>query len=89
LREKEKAEERKEREKWHGLASMGRYTARLKSIMRREGVGTFRKGGRKLEHKVKERIGKEKHDEKNKEEEGVVYKVNCKKCKKIYRRNKV
>ena len=56
--------------------------------MRRKGVRTFRKGGRKLEHKVKGRIGKEKDDEKNKEE-GVVYKVNCKNCEKIYMRNKV
>ena len=60
---------------------MGRYTEWLKAIMKREGVRKFRKGGRKLEHKVKERMGKEK-DEKNKEEEGMVYKVNCKNSEK-------
>ena len=32
---------------------------------------------------MKERIGKKKEDKKNKEE-GVVYKVNCKNCDKIY-----
>ena len=53
LREKEKGQEWKEGEKWYGLTIMGRYTERFKAIIRREGVRTFRNGGRKLEHKVK------------------------------------
>ena len=43
--------------------------------MRREGLRTFRRGGRKLEHRVKERMGREKDDVKN-EEKRVMYKVN-------------
>ena len=63
---------------------MGKYTERLKDIMRREGIRTFRQGGKKLEYKVKENIEKKKNNEKNKEEEGVVYRVSCKNCNKIY-----
>ena len=38
----------------------------------------FRKGGNKLEYKVKENMGKKKSNENNKEEEGVVYRVSYK-----------
>ena len=44
------------------MTSMGRYTEKLKVIMRREGIRTFRKGGEKLERKVKDRLRKEKED---------------------------
>ena len=37
---------------------MGRYTEKLKGIMRREGIRTFRKGGEKLERRVKEGLGR-------------------------------
>ena len=47
LRKKNKEEERKERRKWYGIISMGKYTERLKDIMRREGIRTFRKGRKK------------------------------------------
>ena len=36
---------------------MGRYTEKLKGIMRREGIRTFRKGGDKLERRGKEGLG--------------------------------
>ena len=39
---------------------MGKYTERLKDIMRREGIRTFRKGGKKLEYKVKENMKRRK-----------------------------
>ena len=53
LRGMQEREERKEEGRWYGLTSMGRYTEKLKGIMRREGIRTFRKGGEKLERKVK------------------------------------
>jgi hypothetical protein len=34
---------------------MGTHTERLKAIMRKEGIRTYRKGGGRLEQKVKER----------------------------------
>ena len=43
LRGKEEGEERKEGEKWYGLTSMGRYTERLKAIMRSKNVQKGRK----------------------------------------------
>ena len=60
LRKKNKEEERKEGRKWYGITSMGKYTERLKDIMRREGIRTFRKGGKKLEYIVKENMEKKK-----------------------------
>ena len=83
LRKKNKEEERKEGRKWYGITSMGKYTERLKYILRSEGIRTFRKGGNKFEYEVKEKMGKKKNNKKNKEE-GVVYKVNCKNCENIY-----
>ena len=81
LRGKQEREKRKEEGRWYGLTSMGRYIEKLKGVMRREGIRTFRKGGEKLERRVKEGLGRRKED---KEEEGVVYKVKCKDCDKIY-----
>ena len=80
LRGMQERDETKGEGRWYGLTSMGRYTEKLKGIMRREGM-TFRKGGEKLERKVKEGLGMKKED---KEEEGMVYKVKCKDCEKIY-----
>ena len=64
---------------------------KVKSYNEKGRSKNVQKRRKELEHKVKERMGKEKDDEKNKEEEGVVYKVNCKNCEMIYRyrRNKV
>ena len=53
LRKKNKEEECKEGRKWYGITRMGKYTERLKDIMRREGIRTFRKAGGKLGHKIK------------------------------------
>ena len=43
---------------------MGTHTERLKAIMRKKGIRTYRKGGGKLEQKVKERK-KEKEKRRN------------------------
>ena len=53
------------------MTTMGRYTEKLKGIMRRDGIRTFRKGGEKLERKVKE-LGMKKEDKEGKKEQGVV-----------------
>ena len=42
------------------LTSIGRYTEKLKGLMRREGIETYRKGGEKLEMKVKESTNNKK-----------------------------
>ena len=62
IKRKYKEEEHKEKRKWYRITSIGKYTERLKAIIRKEGVRTFRKGGKKLEQKAKERIGKKKED---------------------------
>ena len=63
LRSQEEGEEQKEGRRWYGLTSMVRYTERLKAIMRREGIRTFRKGGKKLEQQVKEKMRKKEEKE--------------------------
>ena len=53
--------------------------------MRREGIKTYRKGGDKLERKVKESTNnKKKAKESKKVEEGVIYKIKCKDCHMVY-----
>ena len=54
--------------------------------MRREGIKTYRKGGDKLERKVKESTNnkKEAKEQSKKEEEGVIQKIKCKDCHIVY-----
>ena len=64
---------------------MGTHTEKLKAIMRKERIKTYRKRGGRLEQKVKER---KRREERTDEEEGVIYKVNSKDCNKDWR-NKI
>ena len=79
-------EERNDEWRWYGLTSIGRYTEKLKCLMRMEGIKTYRKGGDKLESKVKESTNNKKKakEQSKKEEEGVIYKIKCKDCHMIY-----
>jgi hypothetical protein len=53
-------EERNDEGRWYGLPSIGRYKEKLKGLIRREGIKTYRKGGEKLERKVKESTNNKK-----------------------------
>ena len=46
-------EESNDEGRWYGLTSVGRYTEKLKGLMRREGIKTYRKGGDKREKEDK------------------------------------
>ena len=57
-----KKEERKGEEKeknWYGITSIGQHTERIKAILKREGLNIYRKGGEKLEWKVKKKKRKQ------------------------------
>ena len=53
-------------------------------FIRKEGKRTCRKGGKRLEQKVKERKRRRRDKRIDEEEEGVIYKVNCMDCSKFY-----
>ena len=57
---------------------MGDPTERLKTIIRREEIRTYRKGRKSVEQKVKER--KRRGRRRDEQDQGVIYKVNCKDC---------
>ena len=52
----------------YGFKNMGDHTERLKTIIGREGIRTYRKGGKSVEQKVKER--KRRGGGRDEEEEG-------------------
>ena len=67
------------------MISIGQYTKKLKAILRKDGISIFRKEGEKLQQEAKRRIKKkEKKKKENEREEGLIYKINCKDCVKIY-----
>ena len=78
-----KEEEEIENKRWYGIKSCGDGTKILKKLLKKGGVRTYRKGGKKLLDMVKRR--KKKNEEIiSKEEEGVVYKIKCKDCDMVY-----
>jgi hypothetical protein len=77
----EKKEEDSEKKSWYGIESVGRATDKIKSILKEEGIKTYRKGGKKIIEIVRT---KGKRWNTNKELRGVVYKVKCKDCEMMY-----
>jgi hypothetical protein len=84
-KEKEAIGERREddskKKSWYGIESVGRATDKIKWMLRKEGIKTYRKGGKKIIEIVRKK-GKRKNN--NKEWKGVVYKIKCKDCEMMY-----
>ena len=82
---KEKGKEEEKDKNWYGITSIDQHTERIKAILRREGLNIYRKGGEKLEWKVKKkRMEKKTRESNDNNEEGAVYQINCQECDKMY-----
>ena len=54
----ERGKEGENTERWYGITSIGQYTEGIKAILKKEEFTIFRKGGEKLEAKVKQEYKK-------------------------------
>ena len=71
-------EEIQEGKKWYGIRHVGRSTEGIKLILKEKNL-TYTGKSRKMEEETKYKYHKKKEKMK-KEEEGVLYKIECKEC---------
>jgi hypothetical protein len=79
-KDEKEEEEKKKRRKWYGIESGGIITEKIKHLLRKEGVKTYRRGGNRILDIVRKKT-KRKINEGTR---GVVYKVRCTQCDQVY-----
>jgi hypothetical protein len=73
-------EEEKKRKNWYAIENGGKITEKIKQILKKEGVKTYRRGG----DKILDIARKKTRGKLNEGVKGVIYKVKCKDCEKVY-----
>jgi hypothetical protein len=77
---KNEEEQKEEQRRWYGIESAGEISNKIRRILRREGIKTYKKGGEKILDIVRNK----KKKSKDAKQKGVIYQVPCEECDRVY-----